>query len=73
MTRPLRLVVSLFVLALVTAAPAWAVPLKINVSPAGATILGDGTVAMIIDAGGVIGLARKEQAGHLHTEQPKAA
>ncbi|MCC6708472.1 MAG: chemotaxis protein CheA [Gammaproteobacteria bacterium] len=39
----------------------------------GATILGDGTVAMIIDAGGVIGLARKEQAGHLHTEQPKAA
>ena len=39
----------------------------------GATILGDGTVAMIIDAGGVIGLARKEQAGTAHPEQSKAA
>ncbi len=39
MTRPLRLVVSLLVLALVTAVPGWAVPLKINVSPAGATIV----------------------------------
>ena len=39
----------------------------------GATILGDGTVAMIIDAGGVIGLARKEQAGSVHTDQSKAA
>lgn len=39
----------------------------------GATILGDGTVAMIIDAGGVIGLARKEQASLNPTEQSKAA
>lgn len=39
----------------------------------GATILGDGTVAMIIDAGGVIGLARKEQAGSVTPEQSKAA
>jgi two-component system chemotaxis sensor kinase CheA len=39
----------------------------------GATILGDGTVAMIIDAGGVIGLARKEPAGPHNIDQSKAA
>lgn len=39
----------------------------------GATILGDGTVAMIIDAGGVIGLARKEQTGVTPPHQIKAA
>ena len=38
----------------------------------GATILGDGTVAMIIDAGGVIALARKHQA-HRVDEHPQAA
>ena len=38
----------------------------------GATILGDGTVAMIIDAGGVIALARKPQAQRVE-EQPQAA
>jgi two-component system chemotaxis sensor kinase CheA len=39
----------------------------------GATILGDGTVAMIIDAGGVIGLARKLQPAPTNQEQSKAA
>ncbi|MBL9218451.1 MAG: PEGA domain-containing protein [Opitutaceae bacterium] len=39
MTRPLSRLVSLLVLALVTAVPVWAVPLKINVNPAGATIV----------------------------------
>ncbi|MGE0859805.1 MAG: chemotaxis protein CheW [Gammaproteobacteria bacterium] len=38
----------------------------------GATILGDGTVAMIIDAGGVIALARKHQAQRVD-EHPQAA
>ena len=39
----------------------------------GATILGDGTVAMIIDAGGVIALARKSQPDTPPAEQSKAA
>ena len=39
----------------------------------GATILGDGTVAMIIDAGGVIALARNSQPEGPTTEQSKAA
>ncbi len=39
----------------------------------GATILGDGTVAMIIDAGGVIALARNSQPDGRVAEQSKAA
>ena len=39
----------------------------------GATILGDGTVAMIIDAGGVIALARNSQPDGQVTDHSKAA
>lgn len=68
MTRPPSRLVPLFLLALVTTIPAWAVPLRINVSPAGATIVTE--TGQRLPAPATVELKRRDTAYVFTIEKP---
>jgi hypothetical protein len=68
MTRPLSRLVSLLALTLVTTVPTWAVPLKISVNPAGATIVTE--TGQRLPAPATIELKRRDTAYTFTIEKP---